>query len=73
MTRCEQCGAERPIHELDAKPARLAGQRAAAGHLYSVKVAWRNEVMHPKQTYTLEQARGIFDSVRIFMVDLAAL
>jgi hypothetical protein len=43
----------------------------AASHLYIVKVAWRNEVMHPKQTYTFEEAKSIFGNVRTFIADLA--
>ena len=44
---------------------------AAAAHLYNVKVAWRNEVMHPKQTYTDEEALAIFNAVQFFVRDLA--
>jgi len=39
--------------------------------LYSVKVAWRNEVMHPKRTYTLNDAMIIFENVRLFLKALA--
>src|SRR5258708_4695303 len=45
----------------------------SASHLYNVKVAWRNEVMHPKQTYTDEEALAIFNNVRTFIGDLAEL
>jgi len=61
------------IKALDHKQARTKTLAGAAGHLYAVKVAWRNEVMHPKQTYTPDEASAIFDGVRVFMVDLAAL
>lgn len=44
-----------------------------ASHLYNVKVAWRNEVMHPKQTYTDEEAAAIFGNVKTFINDLAGL
>ena len=44
-----------------------------ASHLYNVKVAWRNEVMHPKQTYTDEEATAIFRNVRTFIVDLTGV
>ncbi len=40
-------------------------------HLFNVKVAWRNEVMHPKASYTLEEAEGIFNHVKTFMHHLA--
>ncbi len=45
----------------------------ARTHLYHVKQAWRNNTMHPKQTYTLEEAQAIYDAVRVFMTDLASL
>jgi HEPN domain-containing protein len=41
--------------------------------LYHVKQAWRNDVMHPRATYTEEQAKEIHDAVRSFMRNLAAL
>jgi hypothetical protein len=41
--------------------------------LYHVKQAWRNDTMHPNQTYTREEAKAILDAVRIFMNDLAYL
>ena len=46
---------------------------AAHTHLYHVKQAWRNDVMHPKQTYTPEEAKAVFDAVRSFMQHLAKL
>src|SRR5262245_22760749 len=42
----------------------------ASSNLYSVKLAWRNEVMHPKDTYTLEEAENIIRQVKIFMEQL---
>jgi len=41
--------------------------------LYSVKLAWRNEVMHPKATYSEEEANTILQSVKAFMAALAKL
>jgi hypothetical protein len=41
---------------MDAKQLSTKAYAEAASHLYNVKVAWRNEVMHPKQTYTFEEA-----------------
>jgi hypothetical protein len=46
---------------------------AVAGHLYNVKLAWRNEVMHPKSTYTETEAENLLGQVNVFMSDLAAL
>jgi len=45
---------------------------AAHSHLFNVKLAWRNRVMHPKATYTLEEARDIFNVVKTFTVYLIA-
>lgn len=42
-------------------------------HLYHVKQAWRNDTMHPKQTYTFSEAKAIFEAVKVFMNHLAPL
>lgn len=41
--------------------------------LVHVKDAWRNPTMHPKQTYTEDQAKVVFDAVGAFMKRLAPL
>lgn len=41
--------------------------------LVHVKQAWRNPTMHPKQTYTEEEAKEIFSSARSFMRFLSSL
>ena len=46
---------------------------ACHANLYHVKQAWRNSTMHPKQTYTNEQAREVLRAVRAFMQQLATL
>ncbi|MDB5499705.1 MAG: uncharacterized protein JWP28_3736 [Phenylobacterium sp.] len=38
-----------------------------------VRIAWRNPVMHPKKTYTREEAHAVFNASRTFMADLARL
>ena len=53
--------------------ARKAKYGAVLAHLNSVRIAWRNEVMHPKQSYTREEAHTIFQAVRAFMIYLAEL
>jgi hypothetical protein len=45
----------------------------AAANLYAVKLAWRNEVMHPNDTYTLEEAENLIRLVKIFMEQLAKI
>jgi len=58
------------IRKWDVKDAKTKAHAQATSHLYNVNVAWRNEVMHPKQTYTFEEAKVIFDNVRTFISDL---
>ncbi len=41
--------------------------------LYHVKQAWRNDTMHPKATYTEDQAESVFAAVKSFMDHLALL
>jgi HEPN domain-containing protein len=62
-----------------ALPIKSSGQKAkrnryaeSSAHLRMVKDAWRNDVMHPKETYTEEEAERIFRNVKDFMVHLAA-
>ena len=53
-------------------PKKVEWQRAHA-MLYAVKEAWRNDVMHPKQTYTQDQASEVYDSTKAFIRQLATL
>jgi hypothetical protein len=41
--------------------------------LFHVKQAWRNSTMHPKKTYTDDEAKRIYDAVISFMVHLSPL
>jgi hypothetical protein len=43
----------------------------ASAHLRMVKDAWRNNVMHPKESYTEEEAERVFRNVKDFMVHIA--
>lgn len=52
---------------------RKAKLGAASANLNAVRIATRNEVMHPKQTYTQEQARDVYNATRAFMDHLAGL
>lgn len=42
-------------------------------HLYHVKQAWRNDTMHPKTTYTEDEAEAVFQAVKSFMIELAPM
>jgi hypothetical protein len=44
-----------------------------AANLYAVKLAWRNEVMHPNDKYTLEEAENLLGQVKLFMGQLAVV
>lgn len=44
-----------------------------AAHLYNVKLAWRNQVMHPHDKYTLDEAEDVLTNVSSFMKSLAEL
>jgi hypothetical protein len=53
--------------KLKTYKSKLAGVSA---HLYNVKLAWRNPVMHPKVSYSPEESADIYDHVRVFMEHL---
>jgi hypothetical protein len=61
------------IKSMDHKAAQTKAYAAASSHLYNVKIAWRNEVMHPKQTYTSSETRVIFNATETFIRDLASM
>lgn len=63
--------ANKAIKALDHKLPHTKALAEATSHLYAVKLAWRNEVMHPKQTYTTDQAEEIYRNVQTFVRDLA--
>jgi len=42
----------------------------SAAYLFNVKIAWRNPVMHPKDSYNEEQAEEIFSNVKTFVSHL---
>lgn len=61
-----------PIKALGKAPE-AAKYASIAAHLFNVKLAWRNEVMHPKATYTPEEANRIYQAVEAFMTDLVGV
>jgi hypothetical protein len=61
------------IRALDQKAQLTKAYAAASAHLYNVKIASRNEVMHPKQTYSTEEAMKLFNATDAFIRDLANL
>ena len=61
------------IKTMDQKQLLTKQYMAISAHLHNVKTAWRNEVMHPNQSYTLAEAKKVFDSAKIFVTDLATV
>jgi hypothetical protein len=61
------------IKALPSKDPKTVAMSAAAANLYAVKLAWRNEVMHPNDTYTLEEAESLIRLVKLFMEHLAGI
>jgi hypothetical protein len=61
------------IRGLNPKDKQTAAYAEASAHLFNVKLAWRNEVIHPKQTYTQEESRDIFNATGVFIRDLSGL
>jgi hypothetical protein len=59
------------IKGLPSKGTLTPSLSEAAANLYSVKLAWRNEVMHPKATYTVREAEDVLRQVKLFMNTLA--
>jgi hypothetical protein len=57
----------------DDERKRKKGLQQVRAHLHAVRLAWRNDTMHPKDMYTGEQAREILDHVGTFMRSLAAV
>jgi hypothetical protein len=61
------------IKALPPKATETVQMSQAAANLFSVKLAWRNEVMHPNDTYTLEEAENLIGQVKLFMGQLAEI
>jgi hypothetical protein len=64
---------DKKIKALPSKDPKAVKMSQASANLYAVKLAWRNEVMHPKDTYTLEEADNLIRQVKIFMEQLATI
>ncbi|HTW60819.1 MAG TPA: hypothetical protein VMD55_03365 [Terracidiphilus sp.] len=61
------------IKGLPPKAPRTVAMSQIAAHLYNVKVAWRNQVMHPHDKYTMDEAEDLLGHVESFMKTLAEL
>jgi hypothetical protein len=63
---------DKAIKVLPKNPKKVELSQASA-NLSSVKLAWRNEVMHPNDKYTLEEAKNLIGQVSLFMKQLAEI
>ena len=65
-----------PIKAMPQKTKRQQERKeelaALHAHLFNVKLAWRNRVMHPKASYSPEEAADVYQQVDKFMRYLAA-
>jgi hypothetical protein len=61
------------IRALPPKDAVTKTMSEISANLYAVKLAWRNEVMHPNVTYTLEEAENLIRQVKLFIGQLATI
>jgi hypothetical protein len=61
------------IKALPQKATGAVEMGQAAANLYAVKLVWRNEVMHPNDKYTLEEAKDLIGQVKLFMGQLASI
>jgi hypothetical protein len=62
---------DKAIKALPHKSSQTVELSAIAANLYAVRLAWRNKVMHPNDTYTLEEAENLIRHVKLFMQNLA--
>ena len=67
------------IRNMDEAIAELADKdekskwSEAHSMLYHVKECWRNDTMHPKRTYTQEEAVAVFEAVKSFLRSISTL
>lgn len=54
-----------------AEKARKTDLQQARAHLHAIRLGWRNDTMHPKATYTEEEAKALIAHVETFMRHLA--
>jgi hypothetical protein len=45
----------------------------AASRLDSVRIAWRNDVMHPKATYDENEALEVMSSIKAFLISISEI
>ena len=58
---------ERMPYKSTEERERRAPFTEAAGYLFHFKEAWRNPTMHPKRTYTREEALNVLNGANVFL------
>jgi hypothetical protein len=43
------------------------------GHLQTIRIAWRNTTMHPKETYTEEEAEDVLRGVKTLLREIVKI
>lgn len=61
-----------PLNSADDKEKEKYFQQAKS-HLHGIRRGWRNDTMHPKQTYTEEEAKELYEHTKAFMRHLAEM
>lgn len=65
------------LNKMPNKPSVMHKKKIQYGevvaHLSAVRIAWRNEVMHPKRSYSHEEAQNIFNHVKDFIKSIVPL
>jgi hypothetical protein len=61
------------IKALPPKAQKTIALSEIAAHLYNVKVAWRNQVMHPHDKYSMDEAKDLLGHVESFIKALSNL
>jgi hypothetical protein len=70
LNACDR-GWYRTLPEMTAEEAhRKKMLQQARAHLHAIRLAWRNDTMHPKEQYDLEEADEIYGHVKTFMKHL---
>ncbi len=73
IVRAADAAVGKPPSRTKPQMNRKEALAVVCAHLQTVRLAWRNPVMHPKQTYTREEAHEVFNATRTLMNHLADL
>lgn len=57
----------------DADRKRKQQIQEAHAHLNAIRLAWRNDTMHPIEIYTMEEAKNLLQHTKMFMQNLVSI